>query len=210
MMLIIFAVLHTFDMSTNKEIQEKRMRGYFIEAAKETLKGEGLKAVSVRTVSERAGYSFATLYNYFKDLNELIFICVKDFMLECEALIEEQSAGMEPGPLRLKKRLHAYIQYFTQYPGIFELFYVERMNDLGSRQNTAEMIYAFTDKIIESDIQKMLKDLSIDECKANNIKLVVKNSIIGLLLFYNNRLQPNQYQDFLRTADRQIDICLEL
>ena len=70
----------------------------FNEANKETLKGEGLKAVSVRTVSEQAGYSFATLYNYFKDLNELIFICVKDFMMECETLIDEYSIGMELGP----------------------------------------------------------------------------------------------------------------
>lgn len=197
-------------MSGNKKIQEERIRGYFIEAAKETLKGEGLKAVSVRTVSERAGYSFATLYNYFKDLNELIFICVKDFMEECETMIDESSAGMEPGSERLKKRMKTYIRYFTQYPGTFELFYVERMNDIGARQATAEMIYAFTDKIIEADIQKMKDDLSIDELKVDNIKLFLKNSITGLLLFYNNRVQPNNYKEFLKIADQQIAICLDV
>ena len=47
-------------MSRNKEIQEQRVRQYFIDATREILKGEGLKAVNVRAVSERAGYSFAT------------------------------------------------------------------------------------------------------------------------------------------------------
>jgi DNA-binding transcriptional regulator YbjK len=62
-----------------KQIQEQRMKSYFIQAAKDMLKGEGLKSLSVRSVADRAGYSFATLYNYFKDLNELIFVCVKIF-----------------------------------------------------------------------------------------------------------------------------------
>ena len=38
-----------------KEIQEQRIKGYFIEAAKEMLKGEGLKSISVRNIAERAG-----------------------------------------------------------------------------------------------------------------------------------------------------------
>jgi DNA-binding transcriptional regulator YbjK len=97
-MFIIFAALNLHIMVSNKELQEKRMRGYFIDAAKETLKGEGLKAVNVRTVAERAGYSFATMYNYFKDLNELIFICVKDFMSECEAFADEQTDQLNAPP----------------------------------------------------------------------------------------------------------------
>jgi AcrR family transcriptional regulator len=67
----------------NKEIQEQRMRGYFIQATKNILKGEGLKSISVRNIADQAGYSYATLYNYFKDVNELIFLCVNDFQEEC-------------------------------------------------------------------------------------------------------------------------------
>ena len=63
---------------------------------------------------------------------------------------------------------------FTHFPGPFELFYVERMNDIGARQATAKMIYAFTDKIIDADILKMKDDLSIDELKADTIKLSLK------------------------------------
>ena len=53
----------------NKIIQEQRIKGYVIQAAKEILKGEGLKSISVRNIADQAGYSYATLYNYFKDIN---------------------------------------------------------------------------------------------------------------------------------------------
>src|SRR5512133_1434274 len=81
-MLIIFAVL-IFSTMKNKEIQEQRMRGYFIQAAKEILKGEGLRSLNVRHIADKAGYSYATLYNYFEDVNELTFLCVNDFYEEC-------------------------------------------------------------------------------------------------------------------------------
>ena len=197
-------------MTSNKEIQESRIRGYFIEAAKETLKGEGLKAVNVRTVSERAGYSFATLYNYFKDLNELIFICVKDFMDECETFTREQSMKFAPGRDGLKARMKACINYFVQYPGIFELFYVERMNDIGARQPTARMIYEFTDRLGAEDIAVMIKNGEIDTEVAENIRLNLRNTIPGLLLLYNNRLQPSDYKEFISMAERQIDLSLTL
>ncbi|MFH1118344.1 MAG: TetR/AcrR family transcriptional regulator [Bacteroidota bacterium] len=193
---------------SNKELQELRIRGYFIDAAKETLKGEGLKAVNVRTVSGRAGYSFATLYNYFKDLNELVFICVQDFMAECESFTVEQSFKSMPGKDRLRTRMKAYINYFTQYPGIFELFYIERMNDIGARQPTARMIYEFTDRIGNEDILHMIEKGEITAETAGLIKLNLRNAIAGLLLLYNNRLQPSDYHEFISIAEKQIGISL--
>lgn len=186
------------------------MRGYFIEATREMLKGEGLKSLNVRAVSERAGYSFATLYNYFKDLNELIFICVNDFMDECEAYINEQHGTEKPGAERLGNKMLAYVRYFTQYPGIFELFFVERMNDLGARQPTARTIYGFTDRIIEEDLNALIAGNTISPEKAGEIRLCLRNSVTGLLLFYINRLQPSDYKDFIGQANRQISQCIGL
>jgi len=197
-------------MVSNKELQESRIRGYFIDAAKETLKGEGLKAVNVRTVSERAGYSFATLYNYFRDLNELIFVCVQDFMDECEAFCREQTAQAQPGRERLGAQMLAYMGYFTQYPGIFELFYTERMNDLGARQPTARMIYEFTDRIGHEDITHLIEKGEITPEQAVLLRLNLRNSIVGQLLFYINRQQPSDYREFLVIAKKQLEISLSL
>jgi hypothetical protein len=82
------------------------------------------------------------------------------------------------------------------------------MNDIGARQPTSNMIYLFTDKIIEEDVGNLIKNQTISKSQAENLSLTLKNSIIGMLLFYNNRLQPTDYNDFLKIADQQIDICL--
>jgi AcrR family transcriptional regulator len=197
-------------MVSNKELQEKRMRGYFIEAAKEILKGEGVKALNVRAVSERAGYSFATLYNYFKDLNELTFICVQDFLDECEAFADAQSLPGNMGVDRLRIRMKAVINYFTQYPGIFELCFVEKMNDLGSGQSTGRMIFDFTGKIASDDLGAMIADGLISDSHAEIIGMSLRNSITGMLIFYLNRLQPADYKGFLKIVENQLDSAIGL
>ncbi|MDD5061870.1 MAG: TetR/AcrR family transcriptional regulator, partial [Candidatus Marinimicrobia bacterium] len=119
-----------------KEIQEQRIRGYFIEATKELLKGEGLKSVSVRNIADRAGYSYATLYNYFNDAKDLIFVCVKDFQVECAAFVRNETTQGGHGIEKIKAIINAYVKYFVQYPGIFELFFLEKVADISSKQST--------------------------------------------------------------------------
>lgn len=46
----------------------------FVRATIEIIKDEGVESVTIRRVSSRAGYSSATLYLYFEDLNELISV----------------------------------------------------------------------------------------------------------------------------------------
>ena len=114
-----------------REVQSQRIRGYFIQATKDILRGEGLRGISVRNISDQAGYSYATLYNYFSDIKELIFICVKDFQEECKELVQQETMQMEQGIPRIKQTINGFIKYFIQYPGIFELFYLEGLSDLG-------------------------------------------------------------------------------
>ena len=124
----------------NKEIQEQRMKGYFIQATKNILKGEGLKALSVRKIAEQAGYSFATMYNYFRDVNELVFLCASDFQEECREFVDEKTQKIPGGKEKIKAMTMAYIDYFVEYPGIFDLFYLERVGDLGHKQTTINLL----------------------------------------------------------------------
>ena len=86
-----------------KEIQEERMKNYFIDATKEIITGEGIKALSVRSIAEKAGYSFATLYNYFKDVKDLIFYCVQDFSQECREYVVSRTENEERKKTKIKK-----------------------------------------------------------------------------------------------------------
>jgi AcrR family transcriptional regulator len=191
-----------------KEIQEQRIRGYFIEATREMLKGEGLRSINVRAVAERAGYSYATLYNYFKDIKELVFICVKGFQEEAEAIITTETSSALRGKEKINAIMKSYIKYFVQYPGIFELFFVEKMNDIGASQPTASLIYTFPDRLCANEWQNCIANNQISEEKAAVLKEQLRFVVTGMLLFYMHRGQPAEYKNFLTMADGQLNQIL--
>ncbi|MBN1953366.1 MAG: TetR/AcrR family transcriptional regulator [Bacteroidales bacterium] len=192
----------------NKEIQEKRMKGYFIQATKEILKGEGLKAISVRNIADQAGYSYATLYNYFKDINDLVFLCVNDFQEECELFVSDLTNNEPKGITKLKASILAYIKYFVEYPGIFELFYITRGGDFGNKPQIISVISNSLDNACKKDWECCLKHKLIPEADTEKLKAQLRYSIIGLLSLYLNRLTPATYSEFIDRATMLIDSVL--
>jgi AcrR family transcriptional regulator len=191
-----------------KEIQEQRIRGYFIEATREMLKGEGLRSINVRAVAERAGYSYATLYNYFKDIKELVFICVKGFEEEAEILIDSETADAQRGKEKIKAILKSYIRYFVQYPGIFELFFVEKMNDIGASQPTASLIYTFPDRLCDNEWQFLAEQNQVNQERASVLKNQLKFAVTGMMLFFIHRGQPAGFNEFNSMVDEQLNSIL--
>ena len=186
------------------------MRGYFIAAAKETLRGEGLRAVSARNIAAKAGYSYATLYNYFKDVNNLIFECVVDFQRELSDTAEQAAAAAEPGEERLKAGLTAWLNYFIQYPGIFELFFLERMGDFGNMGETAEVIRNSIESAASPGIDDLINGGRFNEEDRNTLIDVLRFNLTGLILYYSNRRYPPDYPSLISEMKNQIELILSL
>jgi len=206
----IFINDHLFNttMNNNKKIQEERIKRYFVDATKSILKGEGLKSVNVRNIAKEAGYSYATLYNYFKDVKDLVFECVKDFQSECEQIVHAESKNSKHGPPRIKKMTSSYIKYFVQYPGIFELFYLEGINDLGYKSPVPKTIYYMLDKLCEEE-WNYCNEKNIYSKKVIDLKKeTLRNVTAGILLFYLNRYNPQDYKEFVEIVDRQLTTIL--
>ncbi|MCF8358201.1 MAG: TetR/AcrR family transcriptional regulator [Prolixibacteraceae bacterium] len=184
----------------NKQIQEARMRGYFIEATRNILKSEGLKSISVRNIAQQAGYSYATLYNYFKDVKELVFICVNDFLGEIEKKLKETAENARPGKERIKSFSMGYIRYFLEYPGIYELFYLERMSEISNNEEASQLIVSFLKKICQPDWEIIEPDSTKRQLKMDEMNYVVA----GLLLFYFNRREPSSWDAFIKRSEEQI------
>lgn len=193
-----------------KTIQEERIKRYFINAASEILRGEGLKCVNVRNIADRAGYSYATLYNYFKDVRDLIFECVKDFRDECIQTVKSETDSLPHGLEKIEGIAKAYIKYYIQYPGVFELFFLEKTSDLAGKQPTIEMIYRLLDDLCNEEWQHCVdnKLFSNDEAelKRGELKFVVH----GLLLFYLNRKQPSSFKEFFALSNIQLKNVLKV
>lgn len=189
-------------------VQEERMRNYFIQATKEILRGEGLKVVSVRNIAERAGYSYATLYNYFNDVNELIFECINDFQEECEEFIEARTKKSERGLNKIKDTVIAYANFFVQHPGIFELFYLEKPNDISRKQPTLDLIYNFIDRLTMEEWVYCIKNNIKKMDEAERMKSEIRFLLPGMLLLYLNRRKPESYKQFSTELNSQIDYIL--
>lgn len=193
-------------MTPVSEKQEARMRAYFIQAAKEILRGEGLRGISVRNIAEQAGYSYATLYNYFKDLRDLIFECVRDFQEECESQIEHEIHDASEGAEKLRQTILTYCKYFVQYPGIFELFFLERMSDIRQKQSTQDLITGFLPRLMRPHWKSCVAQKLITEQEAENLSEKVNWQISGLLLFYLNRNNPADYNQFLVSVGKALPL----
>ena len=192
----------------NKELQESRMRGYFIEATKAIIKGEGVRGVSVRNVAREAGYSYTTMYSYFKDVNELVFHCVKDFQGEIQAFVTKQVKRKKETEKNLQAGILAYAKYFISYPGIFELFYLEGIGDLGHRKATAKLIAESMDQIIEKDLDAYQKKENLSSGEIHILKDKLRYITIGALLFYLNSRKIYGYKEFMEMLSNQVEDAL--
>jgi AcrR family transcriptional regulator len=192
----------------NKEIQEERMRRYFIDAAKEILRSEGLKSISVRNIADRAGYSYATLYNYFRDVKDLIFECVKDFQEECNVFISSNIPNSQSGKEQIRGITLQYIRYFLEYPGIFDLFFLEKLNDINSKKGTHQVITNFLEDLCGEAWLVAVANGDFSESEANFKKQQLLYITTGLLLVYHNRRIPDTYAEFMERAENQLRAVL--
>jgi AcrR family transcriptional regulator len=192
----------------NKELQEKRMKEYFIQATKEILKSEGIQSLSVRNIATQAGYSYATMYNYFRDINELIFLCIQDFQNECRDYVESKVKKKSDGIETLKESVNAYLNYFIEYSGIFDLFYLTKMGDFGHKKTTLDLIGGSLEDACRKSFDVCRKKNILSAEQEEKIKSGLSYSVIGLLLLYINRMTPESYQDFMNNAQKQLDFVI--
>ena len=191
-----------------KELQKQRMRGYFIESTKDIIRGEGVRAVSVRNISERAGYSYATLYNYFKDLREVYIYCIEDYLKECKEFILAQQHSDKPGEGRLMSKAKAYMKFFVQYPNIFDVIFLEKTYEISSQDKIMVMVNELFDNIFCDDWANLESPYKISMNSNDYKKQTFYMLMNSLLLFYLNRRQPATYSQFTEDSSVILEMYL--
>ena len=70
---------------TKKDQKNKRMITRFVNVAYDLSVDEGIDSLTIRKIAENAGYNSATIYNYFENLDHLVFYTamrsIKDYAL---------------------------------------------------------------------------------------------------------------------------------
>lgn len=186
-----------------KEIQEIRMKRYFIDACKSIICGEGVHSLSSRNIAEAAGFSYATLYNYFKDMKDLLTICVEEFIQEAAEFIKNKKIKTQ-GKRAIIDKAIAFTMYFVQYPGIYAVVFTENIRELRSQTTFKETLDSLFSELLAEDWEnENIKDFSLKE-------ELIKHTIYSSLLLYLNRYSPKNYKDFMNTLNQQLNYILEI
>ncbi|MEX1376262.1 MAG: TetR/AcrR family transcriptional regulator [Eubacteriales bacterium] len=117
-----------------KAIKSQRVKDAFAQTAKDIIEQSGVQAVSVRKVAEQSGYSLRTIYNYFTNLDELLWH-TRDLMLADIAEYFMNQNGEIKNDDDLKKIFRLFMDYFIQNPNVFFFFYCYPLDKSVTRSN---------------------------------------------------------------------------
>ena len=143
-------------------------------------------------------------YNYFKDINDLLFRCVEDFCQEVGDFVAARTEGGAPGREGLRRTARAYVEYFVEYPGVFELFFLERLGGFGDRTETAALITGLLGRLCEPRLAECIADGTYTAGEAAAVEEGLRCMLPGMLLLYENRLAPDNYEEFMQSVDAQL------
>jgi AcrR family transcriptional regulator len=195
-------------MGDNKELKRQRIKMYFLKAAKQIITDEGVKNVSVRKVADMAGYSYPTLYNYFEDLNELLWEA-KGFMInDLVEIIKKKTVEPISGTEGLKMLFKAYIAYYLDNPNIFKFFYFYQLHTPGKK---------LEDAIGEPDYNSLwgetFKYFVLEgKLKEKDIEVVAKIFIYAmqgmLTLYFSNNGDLNEEVNMYKDLETMVDYLM--
>ena len=114
---------------SKKNQQRYHSMAHFIQVAIQIIQEEGLSALSIRKVAQRAGYNSATLYYYFSNFEEL---CI----FSCMHLIDEYAKELQSYLAQARTPLEKYLKiwecfciYSFRNPDEFWLLFFKHLED---------------------------------------------------------------------------------
>lgn len=146
-----------------KFIQKSRMIKYFVDATKEIIEKEGYDSVTIRKVADIAGYNSATIYNYFDNLEHLLFFASMNYLGE---YIEELPNYVKNSRNSKETYLlvwQCYIDCAFRNPQIYyRIFFTDLKSDLEKYVEQYYAYYPLDVKNYPKVIREMLLSNSID------------------------------------------------
>jgi len=104
-----------------KEVKKERTRRYFLDAAKDIIRSEGIAGLTTKKIGEKAAYSYASLYNYFENFNELVCLCLEEMAGECASWVKERLEGGTPRE-RVLCFARLMIEANARNPNLYSIF----------------------------------------------------------------------------------------
>ncbi len=101
----------------------------FVAATKKIVDEEGIEAASIRRVSTTAGFSSATLYLYFEDMNELITMSLISYLSDYISDVLESTPVDEDPESEYRRTWELFCKHAFAHPSLFLHLYFGPQSD---------------------------------------------------------------------------------
>lgn len=206
-----------------KQIQKARMIHYFLDAAVQIIEEEGIEAVTIRKVADIAGYNSATLYNYFDDLQHLLFFASMTYLQEYIDDLPHYIKYVKNSEELYLEVWNCFIEYsFLRHKIYYTLFFADIKHDMDTYVSQYYALYPLDVKKFPKEVRVMLQNSSIrnrskiliDYCiEEGYVKPQAANAILDvstgvyenmLLQVERNRLSPGVAKELCRDYIKKI------
>lgn len=117
----------TAQTKKNKIIRHKRTMRYFIDAAADIVAQEGVTAVTIRKTADRAGYSSASIYKYFENIDQLVaFAAISSLKAFMDDLAVISTQAHNPLERYVRTIFHSSRHAF-QNPKMYRAIFIDRV-----------------------------------------------------------------------------------
>lgn len=129
-----------------KKMYKNKAMNHFINAAVELIDEKGIENLTIRAVAAKAGYNSATLYNYFENLDHLIFFAamknIKDYSLSLNMYLVNTKNSMD----RFLRVWECFCKFAYKKPEIYNaIFFANLSKDM--QEYVSEYYLLFPDEL---------------------------------------------------------------
>jgi AcrR family transcriptional regulator len=161
----------------DKEENKKNNTIRFINATQEIIDEEGLEVVSIRKISQRAGFHNSTIYLYFEDLDQLIMLASMKYFREYSHSLELQSQKHLSAAESFLSIWDLFIDTIMKKPHIFyNFFFGKRSDNLQEIMNLYYEIFPEERDKFSEEIESMYFGKNITDRCLNLLRPMIKEN----------------------------------
>ena len=188
-------------------MQRQNMREHFVRIAKEMIVHDGVDSVSARKIADIANCSYTTMYNYFRNMNDLLWHVVASLLQDMYDEFQdiESQEDFDTGDLKILCR--RYFEFFSSTPHIFTFFF---FHDIGlpppelAESVSPPFIVHLAMRILEKTMGGASREKITAYCD------LITESLHGKMLFVFSNKETLPLQEVLNSIDTMIDLILHL
>ncbi|WDV45766.1 TetR/AcrR family transcriptional regulator [Clostridiaceae bacterium M8S5] len=190
----------------NKEMR-LRMRKQYIKIAKKILINEGAKAVTARRLGKEMDYSYATVYNYFDSIENLLWHVAISFGDDYIKQFQDYNSDKDYNVEDLVTLFMRYIEYHFKNPNIFKFY----LNPMQSKPSN-EIINSIKAIEVNEIVLKVITSIMHENEPSNKSKMmthIITSSVYGMLTLHFGNIMVLTQDQIRELVKQEILFILE-